>query len=106
MPEREQSSNVEIVTSAIGAIAESNLWALTRLLHPDVRWAVDVADRSAAPWFAEFRGRQGVLDFYEELSKMDHRAFTVKSVAGDGDTVIVWTHVVYGTPNGGEVDMD
>ncbi|HLX88110.1 MAG TPA: nuclear transport factor 2 family protein [Acidimicrobiales bacterium] len=99
-------SNVEIVATIQQAIKDQNLWAVVRHLDPDIRWAVDTSDRSAAPWFADFRGRQGVLAFFEALSANELQSFEVKDVVGDGDTVMAWIHVAYRTPNGGLVDMD
>jgi len=72
----------------------------------DVRWAVNTDDREAAPWFGEYRGRKGVLAFFEALSQVDLVEFTIKDVIGDGELVTVWLHVEYTVPGGSEVKMD
>jgi len=100
------STNVEIVTRIQKAIIGGNLIELMGYLARDVRWRVNVTDRSAAPWFGDYTGKQGVLAFFEALSQAQLEEFTVKAVIGNGDLVMVWLHVVIVGPGGGAADMD
>jgi ketosteroid isomerase-like protein len=72
----------------------------------DVRFAVNCADPDAAPFFGEYRGRQGVAAFFEAMDVVDMTSFEIKAVIGEGDLVMVWLHMAFTTPAGRSVDMD
>jgi ketosteroid isomerase-like protein len=75
-------------------------------LTKDVRWAVNTADRDAAPWFGEYRGRLGVAAFFEAFSVVTTTDFEVKTVMQDGDRVVVLLHIGFDSPKQRHVDMD
>lgn len=101
-----RTGNIEIVKAIQEAVGRGDLMELIAHTAHDIRWAVNTMNREAAPWFAEYKGRRGVLAFFEALSQVNLREFTVKAVFGEGDLVVAWLHVEYDWPGGGEVKMD
>lgn len=98
--------NTQIVYAIQEAIRRGDLMELMAHVARDIRWAVNTNDRRAAPWFGEYRGRKGVLAFFEALSQVDVVEFTIKAVVGEGDLVAAWLHVEYQVPSGSDVKMD
>ncbi len=76
------------------------------MVAKDVRWAVNAADREAAPWFGIYQGKRSLPDFFAELAKLTFTDFTLKAVLSDGDLVITWLHVAFTSPLGRDVDME
>ncbi len=76
------------------------------LVAKDVRWAVNAADREAAPWFQVYQGKRSLPDFFAELLKLTFSDFTLRSMLTDGDLVITWLHVAFTSPKGRAVDME
>jgi ketosteroid isomerase-like protein len=100
------STNAETVQRVQEALAQGNILPTIGLLTKQVRWTVNVTDRSAAPWFGEYVGRQGVLAFYEAMSVIDLTDYDVLSVVGDGDIVFVRVHMEFTVPSGRSVSMN
>jgi len=76
-------------------------------LAKNVHWRVNVTDREAAPWFGDYRGRQGVLAFFEAMTNAaEVTTYDILSIVGDGDVVVVWLHLAFAFPDGRQVDMD
>ena len=100
------TEHVDTVRRIQEAIGRGDM--LTPMAHfaKDVRWAINCADRSAAPYFAEYRGRQGVAAFFEAMDVVRITAFDVKEVSGKGDVVWAWLHIAFTAPSGRTVDMD
>jgi ketosteroid isomerase-like protein len=71
----------------------------------DVRWTVH-GDPDAAPWFGQFVGRRGVVDFFEALSVVAMEKFEIRAIDGSDDLVAAWLHVVWTSPKDRRVDMD
>ncbi len=99
-------TNAEIVRTITDALSEGDPLRVMAFMSNDVRWAVSAADREAAPWFKEYRGKAGVSAFFEELSKATFTDFTVKAILADGDLVMCWLHVAFTSPSHRVVDMD
>jgi ketosteroid isomerase-like protein len=72
----------------------------------DVRWAVAVTDREAAPWFPEYVGKRSLPEFFEKLSCVEFSDFTVKHIIAEGDLVVTWLHVAFTSPLGKKVDTE
>lgn len=102
----EGATPVAVVRAIQEAIGRGDLLPLMGRLHRNVTWSVNVARRDAAPWFGLYRGRQGVLRFFEDLSRVEMRRFDVRGVLGDGDLVMVWLQVGWTSPTGRDVDMN
>jgi len=100
------SGNADIVRQIQEALGRGDIMAPMAHLSKDVRWAVNTADRSAAPWFGEFRGRQGVAAFFEAMSVVTMKNFETQAVIEDGDLVVVLLHMGFTSPKQREVDMD
>ncbi len=99
-------SNVDTVRAVTEALGRGDLLAVMGMVSKDVRWAVNAADREAAPWFGVYQGKRSLPDFFAELAKLDFTDFTLKAILSDGDLVITWLHVAFTSPLGREVDME
>ena len=99
-------TNEEIVRRASDAVVQGDALALMAHLSPDVVWTVGAAEPEAAPWFGEYCGKRGVLQFLEDLSAVGPVEITDKAVLADGDLVVTWVHVIFRGPNGRAVEMD
>lgn len=100
------STNADIVRKIQDAIGRGAIIETMAYMARDIRWAVNAMDRDAAPWLKEYRGRQGVLAFFEETSKVEWTDFEIKAMIEDGDLVVVRMHFAFNVPGGGHVDMD
>lgn len=99
-------SNVDTVRAVTEALGRGDLLAVMGMVSKDVRWAVNAADREAAPWFGVYQGKRSLPDFFAELAELDFSDFTLKAILSDGDLVITWLHVAFTSPLGREVDME
>jgi ketosteroid isomerase-like protein len=99
-------SNAEIVSSVTEALGRGDLLSVMGLVAKDVRWAVNAADRDAAPWFGVYEGRRSLPDFFAQLAELTFTDFTLKAMLADGDLVITWLHVAFTSPKGRAVDME
>jgi ketosteroid isomerase-like protein len=99
-------SNADIVRTITEALGRGDLLAVMGLVSRDVRWAVNAADRDAAPWFGVYQGKRSLPDFFAELSLLTFTDFTLKAMLSDGDLVITWLHVAFTSPKGRDVDME
>jgi ketosteroid isomerase-like protein len=99
-------SNADIVKTVTEALGRGDLLAVMGLVAKDVRWAVNAADRDAAPWFGVYQGKRSLPDFFAELAKLTFTDFTLKALVADGDLVMSWLHVAFTSPNGRSVDME
>lgn len=99
-------SNVEIVKTVTEALGRGDLLTVMGLVSKDVRWAVNAADRQAAPWFGVYEGKRSLPDFFAQLGELDFSDFTLKAVLTDGDLVVTWLHVAFTSPKGRGVDME
>jgi ketosteroid isomerase-like protein len=99
-------SNAEIVRNITDALGRGDLLAVMGLVAKDVRWAVNAADREAAPWFQVYQGKRSLPDFFAELSQLTFTDFTLKAMVSDGDLVMTWLHVAFTSPKGRSVDME
>jgi len=88
------------------ALGRGDIMAPMAHLARNVRWAVATDDRSAAPFFKEYTGRQGVVAFMQDMDVVDMTAFDIRAVFGEGDLVCVWLRMAFTTPNGKSVDME
>ncbi|HEV3281390.1 MAG TPA: nuclear transport factor 2 family protein [Acidimicrobiales bacterium] len=102
----EHLSNAEIVKTVTEALSRGDLLAVMGLVAKDVRWAVNAADRDAAPWFGVYEGRRSLPDFFAQLAELTFTDFTLKAMLADGDLVITWLHVAFTSPKGRGVDME
>ena len=100
------ASNAEIVRSVTEALGRGDLLAVMGMVTKDVRWAVNAADREAAPWFGVYEGKRSLPDFFAELAKLTFTDFTLRAMVSDGDLVITWLHVAFTAPTGRSVDME
>src|ERR1035437_2458015 len=98
--------NAQTVREITAALARGGLLAVMGQLSKDIRWAVNAADRDAAPWFRVYEGRKSLPDFFSELAKVEFSDFTLKAVASEGDVVMTWLHVAFTGPSGRSVDME
>ncbi len=71
----------------------------------DVRWAISCEDRSVAPFFAEYLGRQGVAAFFEAMHSVTVTRFEICDIFGEGDVVCADLHITWTAPTGRTVDM-
>jgi ketosteroid isomerase-like protein len=99
-------SNIDTVKEVTEALGRGDLLAVMGMVSKDVRWAVNAADREAAPWFGVYQGKRSLPDFFAELSKLTFTDFTLKGILSDGDLVMTWLHVAFTTPLGRQVDME
>jgi ketosteroid isomerase-like protein len=99
-------SNADIVRTVTQALGQGDLLAVMGLVRKDVRWAVNAADREAAPWFGIYEGKRSLPDFFAELARLTFTDFTLKAMLSDGDLVITWLHVAFTSPKGRDVDME
>ena len=99
-------TNADIVKTVTDALGRGDLLAVMGLVAKDVRWAVNAADRDAAPWFRVYEGKRSLPDFFAELAQLTFTDFTLKAMLSDGDLVVTWLHVAFTSPSGGEVDME
>jgi ketosteroid isomerase-like protein len=99
-------SNADIVRTVTEALGRGDLLAVMGLVAKDVRWAVNAADREAAPWFQVYQGKRSLPDFFAELSQLTFTDFTLRAMLSDGDLVITWLHVAFTSPQGRSVDME
>lgn len=99
-------SNADIVKTVTEALGRGDLMVVMGLVAKDVHWAVNAADREAAPWFGVYEGRRSLPDFFAELAKLNFSDFTLKAMLSDGDLVITWLHVAFTSPKGRDVDME
>jgi len=100
------STSLETVRAIQEALGRGEIMFAIGHLARDVRWSVNVADRGAAPWFGEYRGRRGALAFYEAMSVVDLTTYDVRSIVGDDEVVMVWLHMEFTAPSGRAVAMD
>lgn len=100
------ASNAEIVRSVTEALGRGDLLAVMGMVTKDVRWAVNAADRQAAPWFGVYEGKRSLPDFFAELAKLSFTDFTLRAMLAEGDLVITWLHVAFTAPTGRSVDME
>ncbi len=99
-------SNVDTVREVTGALGRGDLLAVMGMVSKDVRWAVNAADRDAAPWFGVYEGKRSLPGFFAELAKLTFTDFTLKAILSDGALVMTWLHVAFTSPLGREVDME
>ncbi len=99
-------TNEAVVRRITGALAAGDLLTVMSLVARDVRWAVNAADREAAPWFGVYEGKRSLPAFFEELAKLTFTDFTLKALLAEGDLVMTWLHVAFTGPNGRGVDME
>jgi ketosteroid isomerase-like protein len=99
-------TNAEIVRTVTEALGQGDLLAVMGLVAKDVRWAVNAADREAAPWFGVYEGKRSLPDFFAELARLTFSDFTLKAMLSEGDLVITWLHVAFTSPKGRAVDME
>jgi ketosteroid isomerase-like protein len=99
-------SNADIVRTVTEALGRGDLLAVMGLVAKDVRWAVNAADKEAAPWFQVYEGKRSLPDFFAELSELAFTDFTLKAMLSDGDLVMTWLHVAFTSPQGRAVDME
>ena len=99
-------SNVDTVKAITEALGRGDLLAVMGMVSKDVRWAVNAADREAAPWFGVYQGKRSLPDFFAELAKLTFTDFTLKAILSDGDLVMTWLHVAFTSPLGRDVDME
>jgi len=100
------SGNADTVRLVQESLGRGDIMAPMAHLSKDVRWAVNTADREAAPWFGKYRGRQGVVAFFEAMSVVTMNMFETRAVIGDGDLVVVLLHMAFTSPKQREVEMD
>src|SRR5450755_4645431 len=62
--ERTVPTNADIVRTVTEALGRGDLLAVMGLVSRDVRWAVNAADREAAPWFRVYQGKRSLPDFF------------------------------------------
>ena len=53
-------TNADIVRTVTEALGRGDLLAVMGLVSKDVRWAVNAADREAAPWFRVYQGKRSL----------------------------------------------
>lgn len=100
------SANAQTVRKIQDALGRGQIIETMAHFSRDVRWAVNSADKDAAPWFKEYTGRQGLLAFFEDMSQVTMNDFVLEDVVGEGDVVVALLHMAFTTPGGGQVDMD
>ncbi len=100
------TANADIVRSVTEALSRGDLLAVMGLVDRNVRWAVNAADRDAAPWFGVYQGKRSLPDFFAQLAELDFSEFELKALLSDGDLVMTWLHVAFTSPKGRQVDME
>ena len=90
-------SNADIVRTVTDALGRGDLLAVMGLVAKDVRWAVNAADREAAPWFQVYQGKRSLPDFFAELSQLTFTDFTLKA---SPDAKVVENHKAMVTTSG------
>jgi len=98
--------NVDTVRRIQEAIGRGDVLSLMAHMAKDVRWAIKCEDRSAAPFFAEYRGRQGVAAFFEAMHVVTVTKFEIWELFGEGDVVFADLDIAWTAPTGGSVDME
>lgn len=99
-------SNADIVKTVTEALGRGDLMVVMGLVAKDVRWAVNAADRDAAPWFGVYEGRRSLPDFFARLAELTFTDFTLRAMLSEGDLVMTWLHVSFTSPKGRGVDME
>jgi len=100
------SPNPDIDRTITGALGRGDLLAVMGLVSRDVRWAVNAADRDAAPWSCVYQGKRSPPGFFAELSRPTFTDFTLQAVLTDGDLPITWLHVAFTSPKGRDVGIE
>ena len=77
-------TNAEIVKTVTDALGRGDLLAVMGLVAKDVRWAVNAADREAAPWFRVYEGKRSLPDFFAELAQVTFSDFTLRASSSGG----------------------
>jgi ketosteroid isomerase-like protein len=99
------SKSTEIVTTVLDALSHGDFMKIMGLVARDVRWAVNAADRGAAPWFGVYRGRASLPGLFEAFATVEFTDVTLKAVIGEGGIVASWSDVAFTSPNGRHVSM-
>jgi hypothetical protein len=83
--------------------ARATLTAIGHLAQ-DVRWTVNASDRSATPWFGDYKGRRNALACYEALSVINLTSYDFH-IIGDENVVRVWLQMEFMTSGRRLVEM-
>jgi ketosteroid isomerase-like protein len=100
------TTNADIVRSALTALEAGDRLALMGLVARDVRWAVNAADRTAAPWFGVYEGKRSLVGMLDALADVTFTDITPRALLEQGDLVMTWSHVGLDGPDGVHVEME
>ena len=79
------NDNIKTIQSVYEAFGRGDVNAIIDAVTDDVDWATDTAS-TAAPWYGPKRGKDGVLEFFQQFgSTMDVTQFDVVSISGNDD---------------------
>jgi ketosteroid isomerase-like protein len=99
------ASNIEIVRGVHAALAAGDYLKVMSRVAKNVRWAVNAADRNAAPWFRVYNGKADLPAFFEDIRNATFSKVQMRAVIGEGDLVMSWSDVAFSTPKGRTVNM-
>jgi ketosteroid isomerase-like protein len=89
-----QDNNIQTVKEIYDAVGTGDLEAILERVTDDVDWAAEAAG-TAAPWYGQRDGKQGVASFFGDInSSIEISAFTPRNfTAGDDDVhlLVDWT---------------
>ena len=98
-------STKDVIERVYEAIAKQDVPALMELLHDDVRWTINVADPSGAPWWGDFRGKREIGKFFGGLTAVEWTDFSVKELLAEGDLAMALLHAGFRTKAGKETSF-
>jgi ketosteroid isomerase-like protein len=99
------ATNAEIVSTVLDALSRGDFMKIMGLVAKDVRWAVNAADREAAPWFGVYRGRASLPGLFAAFATVQFTDVTLKALIGSGDIIASWSDVAFTSPKGRSVAM-
>lgn len=98
-------AGIDVIREVYDAIGKQDVPTLMGLLHDDVRWTINVSDPGNVPWFGDFRGKDGVGQFFGGIQAVDWTDFSPLEMVGDGDLVMALLHAAFKTKTGKETDF-
>jgi len=89
----------------LDALSRGDFMTIMGLVARDVHWAVNAADRDAAPWFGVYSGRASLPGLFEALASVTFTDVTLKALIGEGDIIASWSNIAFTSPKGRSVSM-
>lgn len=98
-------NNKAVIEQLYQAIAKQDVPQLMSLLHDDIRWTINVADPSPAPWWGDFRGKDEIGRFFGGLTAVEWKDFSVQDLLCEGDVAMALLNAAFRTTSGKEASF-